>query len=45
METKKAVKFFSVVDWEKEQNYLREMHRHGWKFVRLTALDVYHFEK
>lgn len=29
METKKAVKFFSVVDWEKEQNYLREMHRQG----------------
>lgn len=45
METKKAVKFFSVVDWEKEQNYLREMHRQGWKFVRLTALGVYHFEK
>ena len=40
METKKAVKFFSVVDWEKEQNYLREMHRQGWKFVRLTALGV-----
>ena len=45
METKKTVKLFSVVDWEKEQNYLREMHRQGWKFVRLTALGVYHFEK
>ena len=45
METKKAVKFFSVVDWEKEQNYLRKMHQQGWKFVRLTALCVYHFEK
>ena len=45
MDPKKNVKFFSVVDWEKEQNYLREMHRHGWKFVRLTALCVYHFEK
>ena len=45
METKKTIKFFSVVDWEKEQNYLREMHRQGWKFVRLTALCVYHFEK
>ena len=45
METKKTVKFFSVVDWEKEQDYLREMHRRGWKFVRLTALCVYHFEK
>ena len=27
METKTTVKFFSVVDWEKEQDYLREMHR------------------
>ena len=45
METKRTVKFFSVVDWEKEQDYLREMHRQGWKFVRLTALCVYHFEK
>ena len=45
METKKTVKFFSVVDWEKVRDYLREMHRQGWKFVRLTALCVYHFEK
>ena len=45
METKKTVKFFSVVDWEEEQNYLRRMHQRGWKFVRLTALCVYHFEK
>ena len=45
METKTTVKFFSVVDWEKEQEYLRQMHRQGWKFVRLTALCVYHFVK
>lgn len=45
METKTTVKFFSVVDWEKEQDYLREMHRRGWKFVRLTALCFYHFVK
>ena len=45
MEMKTTVKFFSVVDWEEEQNYLREMHRRGWKFVRLTALCFYHFVK
>ena len=45
METKTTVKFFSVVDWEKEQDYLRQMHRQGWKFVRLTALCFYHFVK
>ena len=45
METKTTVKFFSVVNWEKEQEYLRQMHRQGWKFVRLTALCFYHFVK
>ena len=29
METKTTVKFFSIMDWEKEQDYLRRMHRQG----------------
>lgn len=45
METKTTVKFFSIMDWEKEQDYLRRMHRQGWKFVRVSALGLYHFVK
>ena len=45
METKKAFKFFSIFEFEKEQNYLRKMHASGWKFVKLSGFCIYHFEK
>ena len=44
METKKVFKFFTIFEHEKEEDYLREMHRSGWKFVRVTGLGIYHFE-
>lgn len=43
--TKKEVKFFSVPEWEKEQDYLREMHKNGWRFVKVKHLGLYQFEK
>lgn len=43
--TKKAIKFFSIADYEKEQEYLREMHKSGWKLVSVTGFCVYKFEK
>lgn len=45
METKKEWKFFSIWGYEKEQEYLRTMHKRGWKLVRITGIGVYHFEK
>ena len=45
METKKVFKFFSIFEYEKEQDFLREMHRSGWKFVKISGFCVYHFEK
>lgn len=45
METKKQFKWFTIFEYEKEQNYLREMHRAGWKFIKLDGLCMYHFEK
>ncbi len=42
---KKEFKFFTVPEYEKEQEYLREMHNHGWEFKRVTGLGVYHFEE
>lgn len=45
MQVKKQFKWFTVFEYEKEQNYLREMHKSGWKFVKVTGLGMYHFEK
>ena len=44
MQTKKELKWFTIFEYEKEQDYLREMHKSGWKFVRVTGLGLYHFE-
>lgn len=45
MEVKKQFKWFTIFEYEKEQDYLREMHKSGWKFVKVTGLGMYHFEK
>lgn len=45
MEVKKQFKWFTIFEYEKEQDYLREMHRSGWKFVKVTGLGMYYFEK
>lgn len=44
MATKKQFKYFSIFNHEDEQEYLAQMHREGWRFVRVTGLGVYHFE-
>lgn len=45
METKKTLKFFSIVEYQKEQEYLRKMHQSGWKFVKVSGFCIFHFEK
>lgn len=45
MDTKKQFKWFSVPQWRQEQDYLREMHKNGWKFSYVSGLGMYHFEK
>lgn len=45
METKKQIKYFTILEYEKEQDYLSKMHRSGWKFTKVSGLGVYHFEK
>lgn len=45
MQTKKQFKRFTIFEYEKEQDYLREMHKSGWRFVTVTGLGMYHFEK
>lgn len=45
METKKQFKWYTIFEYEKEQDYLRNMHRSGWKLVKVKGLGVYSFEK
>ena len=38
-------RYFTIFDWEAEQDYLRARHKEGWKFVRVSGLGLYHFER
>ena len=42
---KTEMKFFPIPQWKKEEMYLREQHRKGWRFVKVNGLCLYHFEK
>ncbi|MBO5702850.1 MAG: DUF2812 domain-containing protein [Clostridia bacterium] len=42
---KKEFKWFTIFEYEKEEKYLREMHKSGWKFIKVKGLGIYHFEK
>ena len=43
--SKVEIKYFSIVEYDKEQEYLRRMHKSGWKLTRVSGICVYHFEK
>lgn len=45
METKKQLRFFTIFDYEEEQDYLRKMQQSGWKFRQVNGLGLYRFEK
>ena len=45
METKKEFKIFTIVNHKEEEQYLRKQHNAGWKFIKVTGLGIYHFEK
>lgn len=45
MTTKKEFKYFSIFNHQKEEEYLRNQHKAGWKFVKVTGFGSYHFEK
>ncbi len=45
MTTKKQFKWFSIFQYEEEQDYLRKMHQKGWRFVKVTGFGMYHFEE
>lgn len=43
--TKTEIKFFSISQWKKEEEYLRQQHKNGWEFIGLNGLCLYHFQK
>ena len=45
MKMKKEWKYFTIFNHEKEEEYLRNQHKAGWKFVKVTGIGFYHFEK
>ena len=44
-ETRTEIRFFNIMQYEKEQVYLSRMHKSGWKFTGISALCVFHFER
>jgi len=44
-DTRREFHYFLLPDYEKEEEYLREMHNDGWKFTHVTLPGIYHFEK
>lgn len=43
-EKKWELRFYTVPEWQKEEEYLRQRHREGWRFLRLRGLGLYEFE-
>ena len=41
----KEFKYFSIFNHKKEEEYLRDMHKRGWRFVRVSGFGTYHFER
>lgn len=45
MNTKTEFKWFTIFDYEKEQEYLRDMHKRGWEVTRIGFPGFYHFRE
>lgn len=44
MTGKKVCRWFTIVDFDKEEDYLRQMHQEGWKLKKTNGF-IYQFEK
>ncbi len=45
MEIKREIKFFTIANHKDEEQYLRKQHNNGWKFLKVTGIGTYYFEK
>lgn len=44
-DTKTEIRFFTISEWKKEEDYLRAQHKNGWEFVKVNGFCLYHFIK
>lgn len=44
-DTKIKLAFFTIPEYEKEQDWLRKQHNNGWKLISATVPCIYTFEK
>ena len=44
-EIKKEFRWFFITEYEKEAEYLRQLHKEGWKFKNVIFPGIYTFEK
>lgn len=44
-EIKRKFAFFTIPEYEKEQEWLRKQHKEGWKLINASLPGVYKFEK
>lgn len=42
-ERMKEFKFFTIMEYEKEQEYLQMRHGEGWSLIKVTGIGMYHF--
>ena len=45
METKREFRYYTIMEYDKEERYLQKRHSEGWKFLEVTGIGMYHFEK
>ena len=45
METKTECRVFFITDFNQQAHYLSNMHKKGWKLVKISWSLFYHFEK
>lgn len=45
METKREFRYYTIMEYDKEERYLQKRHSEGWKFLKVTGIGMYHFEK
>lgn len=38
-------RYFTIAEWEKEQDFLRQEGLKGWRFTKAALLGIYHFER
>lgn len=41
--TKKEFKWFTIIQYKQEEEYLSSMHRKGWRFTKVVFPGIYSF--